>query len=589
MEMLVLNLAHEAAAAAQSPCLLNPCQNGGKCEVSKDAPGGYQCICLEPYGGHNCTIENPTCIDQPCLNGGACEDMPNQQFKCICPPDFAGLRCEFEDPCLVKPCKNGARCFSNNLGKRECQCPVGFTGEDCSVDVNECEVGERSPCEQNGTCINEPGGYRCECLNGYTGARCETLVLNCKPNPCLNGGVCDDKGDHFECLCPRVQVITFEDKDLSILDVVILVGGIAGFEGKVCEREINDCKGSPCQNGGVCEDLVDDFRCNCPPGWKGTFCEQPMLPCDSSPCLNSGVCENTPSGYVCHCPPGFNGSRCEVNIDDCVGVSCLNGGFCVDRPNAWFCHCPAGYSGRHCELHQLGPVAGGLSSTAITDSAITTCRSGKICLHNGVCIRPNAASDAIEAFCDCPLEWHGEFCEIPVCSEDACANGGRCQVLLIRPGDQTTPSKKESYCECPPGFFGEHCLEKVFSLSTVISPEFGVALHLQFSLQSYRHFKETSNICLGFVTYTMVLLTTRSLSLIQVEKCRVDLCQNGGECTDSAGGARCRCPPGFGGVRCERALRTCLETPCLNGAECVDTPLSSGRLFTCQCSSSFQG
>ncbi|KAL5961481.1 hypothetical protein TSMEX_010799 [Taenia solium] len=287
----------------------------------------------------------------------------------------------------------------------------------------------------------------------------------------------------------------------------------------------------------------------------------------------------------------FNGSRCEVNIDDCVGVSCLNGGFCVDRPNAWFCHCPAGYSGRHCELHQLGPVMGGLSSTAITDSAITTCRSGKICLHNGICVRPNATSDAMKAFCDCPLEWHGEFCEIPVCSEDACANGGRCRVLLIRPGDQTTPSKKESYCECPPGFFGEHCLEKVLSLSAMISPAFGVALHLQFSLQScllcmlgVLHSSSTRYDLCG----KNMQFGTESL-LALVEKCRVDLCQNGGECTDSTGDACCRCPPGFGGVRCERALRTCLETPCLNGAECVDTPLSSGRLFTCQCSSSFQG
>lgn len=182
----------ETVAVAQSPCLLNPCQNGGKCEVSKDAPGGYQCICLEPYGGRDCTIENPTCVDQPCLNGGACEDMPNQQFKCICPPGFAGgllesssgqlhemegcwdvifvfagLRCEFEDPCLVKPCKNGARCFSNNLGKRECQCPAGFTGEDCSVDVNECEIEERSPCEQNGTCINEAGISFSRFSSGY--------------------------------------------------------------------------------------------------------------------------------------------------------------------------------------------------------------------------------------------------------------------------------------------------------------------------------------------------------------------------------------------------------------------------------------
>ncbi|VDM25736.1 unnamed protein product [Hydatigera taeniaeformis] len=67
------------------------------------------------------------------------------------------------------------------------------------------------------------------------------------------------------------------------------------------------------------------------------------------------------------------------------------------------------------------------------------------------------------------------------------------------------------------------------------------------------------------------------------------MCQNGGECIDAVEGVRCRCPPGFGGIRCERVLRTCLETPCLNGADCIDIHSSSERLFTCQCTPGFQG
>ena len=77
----------------------------------------------------------------------------------------------------MRPCKNGAKCFSNNLGKRECHCPAGFTGEDCSIDVNECEIGERSPCEHNGKCINE---VRLQSLNRvYVGAKCSSVIIFC--------------------------------------------------------------------------------------------------------------------------------------------------------------------------------------------------------------------------------------------------------------------------------------------------------------------------------------------------------------------------------------------------------------------------
>uniref|UniRef100_A0A158QF61 Notch receptor 3 n=1 Tax=Hymenolepis diminuta TaxID=6216 RepID=A0A158QF61_HYMDI len=485
-----------------SPCQSNSCLNKGKCEESADAPGGYQCICPEPFGGKDCSVENPTCKDDPCLNRGLCEDLPNRQFRCSCPQEYAGLRCEFRNPCLVKPCKNGGQCFLNNLGTRDCRCPRGFTGEDCEIDINECEIGERSPCEHNGTCVNESGGYRCVCLNGYTGANCESRVLNCKPNPCQNGGICEEMGDSFECTCPR------------------------GYEGHLCQTDINDCAESPCQNGGVCEDLVGAFRCNCLSGWKGTLCEQRMLPCDFSPCHNNGTCLNTPDGqYVCKCPPGFEGSRCEIDIDDCLGVHCENGGHCVDDQNSWFCQCEPGFSGRQCEKQISTPVSAAVTSALeISTFPSVPCKDGKSCLHEGVCVRSGTTN-----FCECPLQWHGEFCEIPVCSEDFCASGGVCREVLIYPGNRTRASKKEPYCDCAAGYFGEHCLKKV-------------------------------------------------------TKCTLGLCDHG-ECVDVDGkAARCHCDVGFGGNQCERPLRSCLEEPCLNGATCLVDP---ENLFICQCQSGF--
>ena len=34
----------------------------------------------------------------------------------------------------------------------------------------------------------------------------------------------------------------------------------------------NDCTSDPCQNGGVCEDLLNDYNCICVPGWEGKDC-----------------------------------------------------------------------------------------------------------------------------------------------------------------------------------------------------------------------------------------------------------------------------------------------------------------------------
>ncbi len=39
-----------------SPCLLNPCQNGGVCQQFGSL--GYVCACVNGFSGYNCTLFN---------------------------------------------------------------------------------------------------------------------------------------------------------------------------------------------------------------------------------------------------------------------------------------------------------------------------------------------------------------------------------------------------------------------------------------------------------------------------------------------------------------------------------------------------
>lgn len=36
--------------------------------------------------------------------------------------------------------------------------------------------------------------------------------------------------------------------------------------------DIDECSSHPCENGGICIDLVGGFRCECPVEWTGDLC-----------------------------------------------------------------------------------------------------------------------------------------------------------------------------------------------------------------------------------------------------------------------------------------------------------------------------
>uniref|UniRef100_A0A182QTF4 Fat-like cadherin-related tumor suppressor homolog n=1 Tax=Anopheles farauti TaxID=69004 RepID=A0A182QTF4_9DIPT len=150
------------------------------------------------------------CGTQPCWNGGTCKDIGGGNFECLCHSRFSGPYCkEDNNPCASSPCLYGGKCSK-----------VGF------------------------------GNYSCECPARMSGKRCDYGRF-CTPNPCRNGGVCEEGDDGPLCMCH-------------------------GYTGTTCETDIDECERQPCGNGATCINEAGSFRCICPPEMTGASCGDPL-------------------------------------------------------------------------------------------------------------------------------------------------------------------------------------------------------------------------------------------------------------------------------------------------------------------------
>jgi hypothetical protein len=140
-----------------------------------------------------------------------------------------------------------------------------------------------------------------------------------------------------------------------------------GFTGKRCETKIDLCADHPCENG-VCVDKLFTRQCVCHPGWTGKYevgnwlavetmmknvithciganCEKNIDDCASSPCANGGECTDLVNDYKCSCDVYFTGKRCQHLMDDCSSHPCQNGGSCQDMSDGFQCSCRPGFVG----------------------------------------------------------------------------------------------------------------------------------------------------------------------------------------------------------------------------------------------------
>lgn len=293
-------------------CASDPCRNEGTC---LNEIGRYTCICPHDYSGINCEAEVDECWSQPCLNGATCQDTLGAYF-CDCAPGFLGDHCEHDiDECASQPCLHGGLCVDGE-SRYSCDCMgSGFTGTHCETLMPLCWS---KPCYNNATCEDSVDNYTCHCWPGYTGVQCETDINECSSDPCQSDGDCVELSSEKQYGHTPGLPSSFSYLEASGYVCICQ----PGFTGIHCEEDINECSPNPCQNGGTCENLPGNYTCHCPlddfsrTAYGGQNCSDVLIGCTHHQCLNNGTCiphfRNDQHGFSCLCPSGYTGPLCEI-------------------------------------------------------------------------------------------------------------------------------------------------------------------------------------------------------------------------------------------------------------------------------------
>ena len=106
------------------------------------------------------------------------------------------------------------------------------------------------------------------------------------------------------------------------------------------EIRLVDC---PCTSNGRCvlkEDSLPgsgDFECLCNFGFNGSLCEIDLNYCVSNPCIN-GTCILDGDGFYCNCSDEFEGGLCEIEKPSLkCNKNCLINCFLYEEVSNYFC------------------------------------------------------------------------------------------------------------------------------------------------------------------------------------------------------------------------------------------------------------
>merc|ERR1712178_27238 len=188
--------------------------------------------------------------NNPCGAYGFCEDG-QRECTCHCRVGYHGVHCDEISLCLNNP----------GYDPNDPNSIPDMTGDCASVDTAA-------------TCSGDQHSRTCHCSgdSGKKGETCTEDRTACDhEEACLNGGICSTGA-------------SLTNNGVVLYSYDLVPGGThecdctgTGFEGPSCSLNVDDCTVDSCNGHGQCIDGINDFTCQCDPGWFLEFCTQEGL------------------------------------------------------------------------------------------------------------------------------------------------------------------------------------------------------------------------------------------------------------------------------------------------------------------------
>ncbi|OQV20149.1 Agrin [Hypsibius exemplaris] len=301
------------------------CGTDSDCDVKNSSCVKERCVCRTGYESipqkQHCskiTKKSKPCASRPCKNGASCTEPTPSTFTCRCLPGFQGKHCE-EDSLTVVPSFGGKSYFELRPISGYTQMTIELEFKSHVLDGILLYNGQKPDGSGDFVSLSLNNGFvefRFDLGDGPAVIRSATPITLEKRHRIIAKRFNQDGmlrlDGHPEVLGRCSGVRQFLDLEDSLFIGYVPTSNPSVFDRIGTKMGLVGCIYSM-KLGKQFIGLTDpDFR-DTIAAFEIGECGKSV--CASSPCQNGGTCESTSKGlqYACKCSDGYSGHQCEVS------------------------------------------------------------------------------------------------------------------------------------------------------------------------------------------------------------------------------------------------------------------------------------